>query len=264
MFLTNYLQRSTTPIRLSGIHSDDNANITSSFEDLMGLDTLDLTPNELDLYLPTYYSIVSSQKPTIVYKKVHNAYYINSAGSPIFPTEISKCALYFIRNPLDVAVSYSNHTSLPIDEIVQLLLNEDCRIGGKYSIHLLQRLYSWVGHVESWCNQKSIKTHVVRYEDMLTAPLETFSGIVDFLGFEKDQERVKTSIHNCEFKVLREMEDKDGFGERTSKCKNFFWKGTSGNYKNHLTAKQIEQIVEYCFEPMKRFGYLDSNGNLTV
>jgi len=47
-------------------------------------------------------------------------------------------------------------------------------------------------------------------------------------------------------------------------CKSFFWKGKIGNYKDYLTAEQISWIVEYNYDTMREFEYINEEGILTV
>lgn len=60
------------------------------------------------------------------------------------------------------------------------------------------------------------------------------------------------------------MEEENGFREKMQQCETFFWKGKIGNYKDYLTEEQISRIVEYNFDTMKAFGYIDKAGTLTV
>ncbi len=48
------------------------------------------------------------------------------------------------------------------------------------------------------------------------------------------------------------------------KCERFFCKGKIGNYHDFLYKVQIDKIVEYNYDTMKEFGYVDKDGRLTV
>ena len=99
---------------------------------------------------------------------------------------------------------------------------------------------------------------------MLQKPMETFGGIIQYLGLDYDQENLERAILFSDFKLLQQMEQENGFREKAQVCKSFFWKGKIGNYRDYLSAKQINRIVEYNYDTMKEFGYLDKEGNLTV
>ena len=267
MFLANYERNAETPVPLDEIESTPIASSSIDFEDEIGLNPFELYPNEVDAYRPDMYRVSSAKieaKEENCYKKVHDAYTLNCNNEPLFPEDVSRCAVYFVRNPLDVCVSYANHGAKKIEKTFNFLLNEKARIGGSSDGQLRQKLLSWKSHVQSWTKQSVIPVHIVRYEDMLQNPVETFGGIVRFLELEYDEERLIRSIHNSNFKQLQEMERENGFKERMQKSKQFFWKGKIGNYHDLLSEEQIRKIVEYNYDTMKEFGYIDSDGNLTV
>ena len=267
IFLANYLSNSDNPISLDEIEQTPIASSAIDFEEIVGLNPFELTADEVDLYRPDIYQTLSKEAKEsgkILYKKVHDAYTLNAKGEPIFPDEATHCAIYFVRNPLDVCVSYANHSADNIESKANFILNEEASIAGKKSGQLRQILMSWRSHVNSWKNQNKIWTHFVRYEDMLQKPMETFGGIIQYLGLDYDQENLERAILFSDFKLLQQMEQENGFREKAQVCKSFFWKGKIGNYRDYLSAKQINRIVEYNYDTMKEFGYLDKEGNLTV
>ena len=267
MFLANYLSNSDNPISLEEIEQTPIASSAIDFEEIVGLNPFELTADEVDLYRPDIYQTLSKEAKEsgkILYKKVHDAYTLNAKGEPIFPDEATHCAIYFVRNPLDVCVSYANHSADNIENKANFILNEEASIAGKKSSQLRQILMSWESHINSWKNQNRIRTHFVRYEDMLQKPMETFGGIIQYLGLDYDQENLERAILFSDFKLLQQMEQENGFREKAQVCKSFFWKGKIGNYRDYLSAKQINRIVEYNYDTMKEFGYLDKEGNLTV
>lgn len=145
-----------------------------------------------------------------------------------------------------------------------MLFNETASMAGKRRGQLRQILMSWKSHVQSWINQTVIPVHVARYEDLQQKPVETFGDIVRFLELEYGPERLERAIHNSDFKLLQEMEQQQGFKEKMQKCESFFWKGKTGNYRDFLSKEQVDRIVEYNYDVMKAFGYIDENGQLTV
>ena len=267
MFLANYEKDAETPVSLDEIESTPIASSSSDFEEQIALDPFELYHNEVDYYRPDMYRALSKkieEKEESCYKKVHDAYTLNCNGEPLFPGDVSKCAVYFVRNPLDVCVSYANHGAKKIEKTLKFLLNEEASIAGGSEGQLRQKLLSWGNHVESWKNQSEIPVQIVRYEDMLLSPVETFGGIVRFIGLEYEEERLKRAIYNSDFKQLQQMENENGFKERMQRNKQFFWKGKIGNYRDFLSKEQIDKIVEYNYDTMKEFGYINKNGQLTV
>ena len=265
MFLANYEKDRESAVSFEEIESTPIASSAVDFEEQIGMNPFELYPEEVDSYRPDMYRILSEEveKGKILYKKAHDAYTLNCNGEPLFPEEVSKCAVYFVRNPLDVCVSYANHGAGKTEKTVDFILDETSSLAGKRK-QLRQILMSWKSHVQSWEKQSAIPVHSVRYEDMLKKPIETFGGIVRFLSLEYDEERLKRAINNSDFRTLQNMENEKGFQEKMQKCKQFFWKGKIGNYRDYLSEEQIKKIVEYNYDTMKEFGYIDNNGNLTV
>jgi hypothetical protein len=265
MFLANYLRNTLEPVLLDEIAQTPLAGGVEEFEEETGLNPFELTPDEVDLYRPACYRCISKNgSGQVVYKKAHDAYTLNREGEPVFPDDVSLSAVYFVRNPLDVCVSFANHNASQISKMVTLLLNDHAKMAGEKSGQLLQKLLSWKNHYRSWNGQNLIPVHVVRYEDMQKMPMETFGSIIRFLNLEYDEERLSRSIINSDFKLLQQMEQESGFKEKMQKCEHFFWKGTIGHYRDSLSEDQIKSIVDYNYEVMQQLGYIDRNGNLTV
>ncbi|MEI6137645.1 MAG: sulfotransferase domain-containing protein [Mariniphaga sp.] len=264
IFLSNYLNNRQTPVNLEEIESTPFAGNAALFEEMTGLNPFECTPEEVDYYRPDIYRMISKELEQISYRKAHDAYTLTTNGSPLFPEDCTKAAVYFIRNPLDVCVSYANHSANEVEKTIKLLLNERSYIAGKSNGQLRQMLLSWNSHVESWQNQTAIPIHFVRYEDMKRRPVEAFGSVIRFLGLEYDEERLVRAIGHSDFKLLRKMEEETGFQERLQKCKSFFWKGEIGNYHNYLSDNDIELIVDYCNGIMKKFGYLSADNKLEI
>jgi len=267
MFLSNYLKNTAEPVSLEEIESTPIASNAVDFEEVIGLNPFELTAEEVDFYRPNMYRILSQKvemEGETSYKKTHDAYTLNAKDEPLFPEEITRGAVYFVRNPLDVCVSFANHSTKEIQNTFTLLLNEKASLAGNKSGQLRQMLMSWKSHVQSWREQTLIPIHMVRYEDMLQSPIATFGSVITFLGLEYDKARLEKAIINSDFKLLQQMEQKNGFNEKMQKCKNFFWKGTIGTYREYLSEEQVKRIVDYNYDAMKEFGYIDEQGMLTV
>lgn len=265
MFLANYQANRESPLLFSDITEASIASSAVDFEEQIGLSPFELTPDEVDLYRPELYRILSEKNSDeIQYKKVHDAYTRNQNSVHLFPAEVSRAAVYFVRNPLDVCVSYANHSASNVLKTVNFILNKEASLAGQKSGQLRQILLSWQEHYFSWSKQQQIPVCVVQYEDMKRTPMKAFGGIIRFLGLEYNEERLYRSIVNSDFKLLQQMEKEGGFKEKMQKCESFFWKGSIGNYKNYLSEDQIQSIINANFEAMLELGYINVNGELTL
>jgi hypothetical protein len=265
IFLTNYLESGNNPVDLNQIRTSSIGSSALDFESTIGLDPFELTIEEIEGYRPTVFRSLSEDHSSgLLYKKAHDAYTLNSENNPIFPTDITFKALYFVRNPLDVCVSYANHSATSCEIMINIICSESTIIGRERGPQLRQRLLSWSGHVKSWLEQAEIEIMPIRYEDLKTKPIETFSRIIKFLELDYDESRVIKAIGFCDFKLLQQMEQEKGFKERKEVCQQFFWNGTIGNYRKHLTQEQVDRIVKYHYDTMLAFNYINNQDQLTV
>ncbi len=185
--------------------------------------------------------------------KTHNAL-IEYMDKPLIYPEFTAGAIYIVRNPLDVVISLSHHYVVPIDDAITILNNPDNGTAGDsrmvYEIHR-----SWDLHVESWTNRVVPGMMVVRYEDMLAQPRQTFGKVTKFLGVKPTAERLQRAIANSSFDKLRSQEDEKGFVERPANAERFFRVGKADQWRGLLTPEQIERVVEANKISMKKFGY---------
>jgi aryl sulfotransferase len=265
-FLTS-LNGGGCEVDINGLGSIRIASAMLPFEFATGLRVTDLTEEEIETLRPEVHRFLAERAKNDCFLKVHDAYIYTSKGVPMFPADASKGAVYLLRNPLDVAVSWANHSGISIGESVSAL--NSCRHSlsvripgrGGFANQLRQRLLTWGEHVLSWVDAKEIKVLPIRYEDMKREPLEAFTKIVSFSGLEKTTEEIGRAVEQSRFEMLKEQESKQGFREKAASCGSFFNRGESGYWREHLTEDQVASIIEHNSEVMARFNYLDENGN---
>lgn len=264
--IVNYRNDQNVPCDINQLNTDKIAAASSIFEFYSTLSFSELTHEEIEHYRPKVYQLELQDAQRDLYVKVHDAYTKNSSGVPLFPEALTKGVVYLVRNPLDVAVSYSHYSAGSIANQCYEINNESrvlAPVGKSIKIQLPQRLLSWSSHIKSWLDS-GLPIHIARYEDMIANPFETFYGILEFLGFEMDEQRLSRAIEFSSFKALKQQESEKGFIEKLVEESTFFRKGEIGSYRNELSDKQIQQIVEYNREAMQQFGYLDKEGNLLI
>lgn len=156
-------------------------------------------------------------------------------GIPLFPKSLFSQIIYVVRDPKSVCVSYANHFDKPINDVIKSLNNPKWCLVDDLG---LQPLGTWSNHVKTWLECTDIPVHIVRYEDLLRDPTQTFNNILIALGLVPDANRVKHAIELTEFKKLQSLEEK-GFNEAID-GKTFF--KTGFNDLSSLSTKQIERI----------------------
>ena len=264
IFLSNLLQPENAPADINDLESTPIASARGIFDTITGFNAADLSHDESDRFRPEVYEHLSSNAEDIQFQKVHDAFTYLDDGSALLSKKATRGAIYFIRNPLDVAISYANHSGIPIDKSIEQINDPDhafCYKSKQLHNQLRQKLLTWSQHVESWVDHSGIDVHVMRYEDMKNNPLKTFSGAVDFAGLEKTDAEIQQALKHSDFKEIQKQEQEKGFHEKAPDCQAFFKKGECGYWREVLNEDQVKQIIDAHATIMKRFGYLDKNSN---
>lgn len=264
-FIGNLLAGDEAPVHINSLPAD-NGNTRLLFDAVTGLDSANLFPEEVDLLRPDFYKKISATTDELRFFKTHAAYQYLPDGRPHFPAEATRCAIYIVRNPLDVAHSYARFLGHDLNRVVAAM-NEDEHIFNRERTHitraLSQQYGSWSGNVLSWLKAPSaIGVHLIRYEDMLRAPVETFAGAVRAIGLDKSEDEIRRAVACSSFDTLRDMELKDGFAEKPPQADLFFREGKMGTWRSILTREQASALIEKHRPTMRRLGYLDENDNV--
>jgi hypothetical protein len=234
-------------------------------DDLLGVESSNLTDLETENYRPKSYSLLAQQMPGELFLKVHEAFEDTPQGVPIFPPAASHGVIYILRNPLDVAVSYAAYIDEPVDETIRSMAAENRMLAyrsWRLYTQVKQRIHSWSQHVLSWVDQKLIPCHCVRYEDMLVEPRDVFSGVLRFANLPFDDTRLQLAIEAASFSRLQKQEQESGFRERPPTQPAFFRQGRAGAWRAVLSEAQRDRIISDHREVMQRFGYLTRKGEV--
>jgi hypothetical protein len=203
---------------------------------------------------PLVHRAISQRSPDTVLVKTHNAL-LEEDGCPLVNLEVTAGAIYIVRNPLDVVISFSHHNGRSIDEMIDFMGATSAQTIAN-AVNVYERYGTWSEHVASWTSTPSPTMHVMRYEDMLANPWKSFSGLVKFLGLNAPRPRIEKAIRLSSFRVLKEQEQRGGFRERPARMEAFFREGKAGQWRKILTPAQISAIVAAHREQMARFGYI--------
>jgi hypothetical protein len=254
IFLTNLLSDAQTPYDINKL-----GRITGGDSGMHWYNEFDPRPagqiskSEIAALRPRVHELITRSFSQAALIKTHNAL-VSDRGTPMITLQLSAGAVYIVRNPLDVVVSYANHNGSTFDNAIEML-----NTTGYQTENLPDNCYevrgSWSQHVKSWTLKPSWPLHVVRYEDMLGRPGETFATVSGFLGINASRELIDRAIRNSSFDVLQEQERSRGFAERSNKTERFFRVGKTGQWRRLLTSVQVEAVTSAHGEQMARFGY---------
>ena len=262
--LTNYSSRDGAPASINALLGR-RANHRRAFDEFLGMASTNMTAVEVERHLPRFHEWLAEghrkARPTDKHPlrdgdplvlKTHDAY----RAVRFAPTGM---AVYLVRNPLDVAVSYAHHGNLPVDRIVALMNSDgwESHIRGGVFGRFPEPLTTWSGHVASWTEQADLPVHVARYEDLLARPRAGFAAIVRFMGLGEDPARLRQAVERSSFARLQAQEAEFGFVEKQPTARSFFRAGVAGSWRTALTREQVRALVDAHGEAMAKFGYLD-------
>jgi hypothetical protein len=186
--------------------------------------------------------------------KTHHALVLDR-GVPTINFAVTAGAIYIVRNPLDVAISFSHHMSASIDTAIEEMALDDLEtaVGDK----AVYEVYgSWSQHVDSWTRKSHRTIYVMRYENMLADPFRTFGGLARHLLMKPTDDQLRLAIERSSFEILKKQEEDAGFREKPERAERFFREGKSDQWKEGLTRRQVRRIVHDHHVQMERFGYL--------
>lgn len=186
IFLTNLERDEETPASVNELAFASGPSARAHFDEAVGYKAADLTFDEIDRLRPEVYVYESGVREEAFYSKVHDAFAILPDGRPLFPPQVSLRAVYLVRNPLDVCVSFAHHLGgTDLDTMIASMADPAFALGActrTLGPQLRQRLRTWSGHVLSWVDGFPKPVHVMRYEDMKRSPAETFTACAKFLS----------------------------------------------------------------------------------
>jgi hypothetical protein len=248
-------------LNINEMKTDGIFSSRAIFDNCTDMDSTELYDKEVKNLLPEVFKhqaeLYTKDK---LFIKIHDAYTLNSNGTPIVPDEPTLCALYFIRNPLDVVGSFANHNGSTLDEAITLMNNPRGTLAKQpknknVNTQFAQLMLSWSGHASSWTAGLPFPVMVIRYEDMLADPFNTFSRAVKFMKIDVSASHVEKAIAETKFEKLQKLESETGFMEKNKRSEKFFRKGVAGNWVNELSPEQIKSIIDNHADVMRKYDY---------
>ena len=175
--------------------------------------------------------------------------------------------IYIVRDPRDIAISWSNHANLSYDESINFMIDSRSCIEWAQTKSLLPDnikpqtfVSSWDEHVLSWTNNRlEVPKLILKYEDLVYKKDESLKLMMSFfeknfnIKFDLADQKIANILETTSFNKLKSHEEKNGFAEATSGA--FFRKGIKNQWKHELNVKQIKKIENKFRDFMNKFGY---------
>jgi hypothetical protein len=253
-FLHNYITDAQAPHGINKLHEFSASECNAAFFRAHDPRPAPLyTEAEVQRMRPAVHTDLTRLHDDLVFVKTHNAA-LAVHGVPLCTPAVTAGAIYIVRDPRDVAVSYARYTKRDLDEIIGFMGNAGAA-NRSTDAQVFELLSSWSRHAESWAAVK--RRLLVRYEDLLAAPEKGFGRIVRFLGGEVDTARLARAIRHCDFVELAAQEAAHGYEARgPNEAAAFFHTGQAAQWKGVLTAAQVKRIEADHASVMRGFGYL--------
>jgi len=180
--------------------------------------------------------------------------------------------VHIVRDPRNVVTSIKNHYSLPnIKAAKNFLLDDNMWIQrpekerGQNDGRVVPTLISsWKTNYQSWKN-KSKNYLLIRYEDLVNNPFESFKKICEYISklmdIEIKDEKIEKAILTNSFEKLKKLEEMGKFDEykvrlKTEKEFKFFNLGPNNSWEKILDKETIDDIQNSLSIEMKELNYV--------
>lgn len=258
-FLANYLANGQKPVPINEVYRYGMGDSIARTYNMVAGRTVDTSDFDVTLKLrDRVLRGISGNGADVNFVKTHNINRMARGTTALIPHALTKSAIYIVRNPLDMVLSYAKHYAMTNKEATDAICNKDNALLGDATV-AGSFLGRWTDHVASWTEFQPYPVLALRYEDMLSEPHREFTKVLDHIGVPVDDERLDRAVRFSSFKELKGQEKKAGFIERANFTDvNFFRQGQSGHWKDELEADLVSKIRKANSKSMKRFGYYDA------
>lgn len=233
----------------------------SALQKIVDKNTILQNPYNISKYWLKLQENLKVENGNVTFLKNHNAL-VSIENNEFTNKNFSLASIYIVRDPRDVVISYSHYKNVSYDKVIKDLCSNNLfyNLETKDNFPYVEILGSWKFNVYSWkTGVPDMPRIIVRYEDLLSNCYDQFYNVIKFLSdlmnIKLNKEKIKFSVENSRFKLLKKSEAKFGF--KTNEGKSIFFRsGKSGQWQNILSKSQIREIEENCRDEMKFFGYL--------
>ncbi len=253
-FLANYLQNGSKPFPINKLHLIGMGDSSANTYQVIAGPSLDVSnPAQAVKYRFDVLKGFTKNGADINFVKTHcsngSAFQVS-----LIPPELTRSAVYIMRNPLDMVLSYADHYGLSVDDAIYTIGHPDSTLPGDDK-SVYQFLGNWSNHVTGWSKARKFPVLTLRYEDMLDDACTAFEKVVKHIGLPEDRERLEKAVRFSDFKILKKQEEQSNFIEKSDNNNNFFRAGTAGQWNDVLSNDQVDTLLKAHGRVMKQHGY---------
>lgn len=254
IFLANYLANAREPLNINEVQKFGFGDSTPQRYQQVAMKPVDT--GDPNVTLPLRHGVLQSivaNNADVNFVKTHN---IRSTAMnfELIPAKFTRAAIYVVRNPLDMVLSYALHYGLTTEDAVKHI-GSSLNANSPDATTTWQFLGSWSEHVKSWSHVTQYPVLILRYEDMLDDARTSFGKVLKFIGVTPEPERLDRAIRFSSFDELSKQEETTGFIEQSPKNKKFFNSGKSGRWRDELSEDLVKTVRRDHKRMMKTYGY---------
>jgi len=252
-----------------GNFSFDQVYKIAQFPSLFHFKEINIDINNIEQTMNSYVKAQNNlnlKYKSIKFFKTHSAFFDNKTKNSIFSNpENSLGAIYIVRDPRNVVMSYAHHYSTEVNEAFNQITDQELFLT-KTQLHPDIFISSWRLNYLSW-KKASIPVLFIKYEDLIKHTKEKLIEVFNFfqtLGMNKslyDDQKLDNVIKSTRFNNMKKLEKEIGFDEsvmdkKTNKKKPFFNLGPSNDWRNKLDPNLVNKIEKAFSTEMEELGYL--------
>jgi len=153
--------------------------------------------------------------------------------------------IYVARDGQDVAVSYFHFYNSHLN-----FKGTFSEFFDKYFMRGKVQFGLWFTHVAQWQKHENYPNVLfLKYEDLVNDFKGTLQKIINFCGFQIEDERLPEIMERCSYAFMKKYEDKFDhisgmIWEKGYKQNSFIRKGQAGSGKEYLTNQQKDQFIK--------------------
>jgi len=239
-FLANYFQPPGKSLDINSLRQFTTADVREDFFDRANGGPF--RGRSIDDWMrvrPKALRLIAASKPGHHFVKTH-CQLIQLGAQPLIPPEVTAGAIYLIRNPFDVALSYARHMGVDTDAAIGRMADKTAIQGNASGI--MEFVGRWDDHIGGWTTAPGLTLHLMRYEDVVADSARAFRDLFRFLGMPVDEAKLQRTLKRTSFEALQKQEREKGFRERPPEMQQFFARGTAGGWRHELTPAQVARI----------------------
>ena len=130
-FLNNYLRDARAPVDINGqwdVSTGENSAVRFRRHDPRPASAYSIA--DVQRMRPLVHRDIAAAQPGTVFVKTHNASLLVE-GMPLITPEVTAGAVYIVRDPRDVAISFSHHFGLSVDATIAVMADLEAALGGQ-------------------------------------------------------------------------------------------------------------------------------------